>query len=105
MPGGSTGTPDQPSNKGAGYDSIAFTSADEGQRVTEIGNETQSIAIIAHPDNDGFIYVGFDEEVTSSDGFILPPSISVTLDVDANNQGVFAAADTVGDELRWIALR
>lgn len=104
MSGGSTSTQSVPANKLADADGIAFTAANDPQRVVDIGTETSSIAIIAHPDNSGEIYVGFDEEMGQNDTFPLSANIGISMDLDTNEQPVYVLADTIGDEVRWIAL-
>lgn len=104
MPGAGVNGKETPSNDGAGYDSVAFTSTGEEQRVPPLGTETDSIAIRALPSNGGIIYVGFDDNVSSSNGYPLTAGDSLTFDLDANQQGLFVVANTVGDEIRWIAL-
>lgn len=104
MTGGSVGAPDAPSNNGIGPDSIEFAIANNAQRVVPLNTEVEEVAIRAMPGNEGLIYIGFSEDVTADTGFFLEASDSITLKVDTNQQGVYAMADTVGDELRWIAL-
>lgn len=104
MSGGSTATQNVPSNKVVGNDDITFAVTDNAERVVPIGDETASVAIAAHPDNSGIIYVGFDDEMSEDSGFPLVAGTTLSMDIDANQEGIFALADTIGDEVRWIAL-
>lgn len=104
MSGGSTASQDLPSNNVAGNDQIEFALANEPERVVPIGTETTTVAIVAHPDNSGLIFIGFDDEMTSDDTIPLQAGASMSVDIDANQQGLFALADTIGDEIRWMAV-
>lgn len=102
MPTGSSDSPPQyPSNSGD-YGVESFTSADEAERLVDLGNETESILVLAPPGNGGIIYLGFDDEVDSNNGIPLDAGSGVSFDIDTDQLGLFAAADTIGDEARWI---
>ena len=104
MANGSVSGHDVPSNEGFGPGGVAFVSTDEAERLVPLGTETSTVAVKALEDNEGVIYVGYTDDVDSSNGFPLSAGQGVSFDLDANQQGIFAAADTVGDEVRWIAL-
>lgn len=104
MPGGSSATQDVPLNEAEDYDSLAFTSANNNQRVVDLSDETQVVIIVAHPNNSGIIFIGFDDNVTVTNGLPLESGGSTVLPVDASTLGVFAVADTAADELRYAAL-
>jgi len=95
---------DPPSNKGVGPDTVAFTLTDNPERLVSIGDETTSIAVKAMPDNNGNIFVSFSGDDGTDVGFPLAAGEGITLDVDANQEGIYASTDTIGDEVRWIAL-
>ena len=104
MPAGSTGTQDVPINEAEDYDRVQFATANDEQRVIDLNDETQVVILVAHPNNSGIIYVGFDDEVTDNTGLPLASGGSTVLPIDASTLGVFALADTIGDELRYAAL-
>lgn len=104
MPAGSTTSQEVPINEAEDYDGIGFTSANDSQRVVDLNDETQVVILVAHPDNNGIIYVGFDDNLSTGNGLPLSAGGSTVLPVDASQLGVFALADTVGDEIRYAAL-
>ena len=105
MPGGSVSSSSSDvSNEGAGNDKLDFSSTGSPKRVVPIGTETESVAVIANPNNTGIIFIGFNEDVTSSDGFPLEAGVSLSLDLDVNQDDLHAVADSSGDSLHWIAL-
>lgn len=105
MTGGTSTAGQEPAaNEGAGYDREILDVAGSPERITPIGEETSSIAIKAGLSNSGTIYVGWNENVDSGDGFPLDTGEGITLDLDIKEQGVYVVADTANDEVRWIAL-
>lgn len=102
MPSGtSDAPPNYPSNSGD-YGNKDFSSANDAQRVVGLGNETETVLVVAPPGNSGIIYIGFDDEVTTSNGVPLEAGAGLSFDVDANELGVFAVADTANDSLRYL---
>lgn len=104
MAGGSTSTQTIPSNTLANADGESFTSAGNAREIVGVGTETRDIAIIANPNNSGLIYIGFSETIDTNTAFPLEAGTAITMSLDANQVPVYAAADTVGDDVRWIAL-
>lgn len=104
MSGGSVGAQDIPVNEVDEYDSLEFASANDEQRVFDVDSQTQAIVIAAHPNNSGVVFIGFDDDVTVNNGLPLSAGGHIILPVDASTVGVFAVADTLGDELRYAAM-
>lgn len=103
MTGASTGGPEPPTNEIAGYGAIQIAIANDPKRVIDLGTETSAVALKANPENDGIIVVGFDDNVTTSTGFILEAGQGLSIDLDANQAPIYVAGDTPGDDVRWIA--
>lgn len=102
MPGGATDNPhDVPATSGD-YESSSFTAANEPERVVGIGTETESILIFADTGNSGTLYVGFDDDVSTSTGIPLVAGAGLSFDIDTNQLGLFIVADTIGDGYRYI---
>lgn len=104
MAGGSTGVQDVPINRADDYDSLAFATANDEQRVFDLNDETQLVIVVADPGNTGIIYIGFDDNLTTNNGLPLESGGSTVLPIDVSQLGVFALADTAGDEIRYAAL-
>lgn len=90
-------------NTGAGYDRTLFTTANDPERIIGVGIETSSVLLRTNPDNNGVIYVGFDDDVTTSNGFPMEPGDAITISIDVAEEGIWAVADTQNDDIRWIA--
>jgi hypothetical protein len=88
------------SNKGAGYDGKTLNSTTDPERLVSIGTETRSIAIIAET---GRIYVGFDDNLDSDNGFPLDEGVSISLDLDVNQEDIYVLPEASGNDVRWIA--
>lgn len=99
----STTGKDVASNQGAGYGRKQFVETNDVDNLIDPTLETESVILRAHPDNGGAIYVGWDDEVTTDDGFPLSPGDAVTFDVDNSRQIIYGVADEAGDEIRFIA--
>lgn len=93
-----------PSTVGTDYNAETFSDADESQSVFDLETQSGSIIVRAHPDNDGIVYLGWDEEVTTENGFPLEAGDAITVDINVGSQGLFGVADTDGDELRYMAV-
>lgn len=92
------------SNDVPSYGPVQFASANTNQRLVNIGTETNTVAIRALPSNGGLIYVGFDDQVDVNNGFPLQAGDSISVEIDANQQGLWVLTDNAGDELRYIVL-
>lgn len=91
-------------NKGEAYGAEVLESTSEPEPIFNLGVESGSIAIRAHPNNSGIIYVGWDDQVDSTTGFPLNAGESISMELDVSNQEVYAIPDTGNDEVRVIAL-
>jgi hypothetical protein len=98
MPGGLR-TP--PSN-GSYYGSTVASGAGDVVRVIPEAIETGSFIVRAW-NNSGPIYIGWDEEVDDISGFPLEDGQSLTMDLDASDQGIYFFAPAVGDSVRVLA--
>lgn len=101
MTGGgfSSGGTSSPST-GGNFDSTTLGSASDPTRVFPVDRETTSIIIQNHPDNTGRIFVGFDDSVDSSTGFLLAAGDTFTIDIDVSEQPIFAVPNNANDEIR-----
>lgn len=85
---------------GGNFDSTTLDSTSDPTRVFPVDRETTSIIIQNHPDNSGRIFVGFDDTVDSSTGFVLETGDTFTIDIDVSEQQVFAVPNNANDEIR-----
>jgi hypothetical protein len=99
----STSGKDVASNEGAGYGVKVFVNSNDPDNVMDPTLETESWILRAHPQNEGIIYLGWDEDVTTENGFPLSAGDASSMDMDNSKQVIYAVADTAGDELRYIA--
>lgn len=72
--------------------------------ILDFDTSTLSVAVRAPDSNGEIVYVGFDEDVTTSDGFPLPAGEGVTFDLNASVQPVYAIAPAAGQEIRYLQL-
>jgi hypothetical protein len=101
-PGGSVSGPDNPiSNEGAGYDSVRFTQTTDAVRITPAALETESVAIVVES---GKVYIGFDDSVDDTSGTPITAGNGLSFNLDVAQEGIFGFADSVGTDVRWIAL-
>jgi hypothetical protein len=91
----------QPATDGVDYDNIALSDTDSTEVVVEGG--TGSILLVAHPANSDIVYLGWDEQVSSSNGLPLEAGAGASFDIDVSTQPIYAIADSSGDRLRFIA--
>lgn len=103
--GVSTGGKDTPASKGVQYGANTFTNSGEPELLFNIGDETGSVAIAAESGNGGTVYLGFDDSVSSSNGFPLSSGDVLTMDLDVSSQAVYGVAGTGGDGVRIISIR
>lgn len=101
MTGGgfSSGGASDPATSG-NYDSTTLGDTSDPTRIYPANRETSSIILQSHPDNSGRIFVGFDDTVDSSTGFILESGDTFNIDADMSELPVFAIPNTANDELR-----
>lgn len=103
--GVSTQGKDVGAQEGVDYDVFQIADANEAEDIFTIGTETSSIVLRAPSGNSGPIYIGFDDNVTTSDGFPIPADTGISIDIDVSQQAIFAVSGNVGDELRYLAIR
>lgn len=94
---------DQPATNGEGYNQESLETAGEAELVVSAGLETRSVIIIAHPGNSGNIYLGWDDDVSSTTGFPLEAGVGIAVDLDANEQAIWFDADNASDTVAWMA--
>ena len=93
---------DQPATDGTGYDAQDLPNQ-EATRVMPADLESGSYLVLAHPDNSGIIYIGWDDDVDDSNGTPLSANTGVSIDLDNEAQNLFAYADTGGDTISFLA--
>lgn len=96
--------PAPPATDSAGYDVTSFSAANDPTEIITSGTVTGSVVLRAIPGNGGIVYIGFNSNVTTSNGFPLEAGDSLSLDIDIDKQPLWGTADTGGDEIRWLAL-
>lgn len=97
-PMGLTGL-DQPSTDGVDFDNFALTTT--AQEIAFSG-DSGSVIIIAHPNNTGLAFIGWDDSVDASNGFPLEAGSAISFDLDVGQQSIFAMANNSGDRLRFM---
>lgn len=97
-PMGITGL-DQPSTQGVDFDNFALDTT--AQEIVFSG-DSGSVIIIAHPNNAGLAFIGWDDTVDSGNGFPLEAGSAISFDLDVGQQSIFAMANNSGDRLRFM---
>ena len=75
-----------------------------GIAIKLLNVKTKSILVKANTGNAGSIFIG-GSGVISTTGLILAPGESVTLDHDAENEGVWINSATSGDGVSFLAIK
>lgn len=101
--GASTAGASTPSNEGTNGVEVLESTTD-AERILDVGIETTSVSIRAPSDNAGDVFLGFDEDVDSSDGYPLEPGDAISLDIDISNAPMFAIPNNANDEVRFLAI-
>lgn len=91
------GTPDT-NGENVGVEALLDTSSAE--RVTPLNRPSSSLLVVADPGNEANVEVGFDPDMTFGDGIPLTSGGSVSIDINIQEQPLYAIPDTAGDELR-----
>lgn len=94
----------QPSTTGEGFDTSDLDAANDAERVFPIGLNSGSIIMRAAPGNAGPVYLGFDDTVTTSNGFPLEAGDTISIDIDVSQQAIFFVGNNAADEIRWMAI-
>lgn len=105
MTSASTSGKSVPASEGADYGKEEVSTINDAAAVGDLSTETKSIAVIAPEGNSGLVYVGWDDDLTTSNGFELAAGTGISFDLDNSQQQIFFAGDTIGDELRYISTR
>lgn len=100
---GSSGQP-RPATSGKSYGREVLESAGDAERLFAIGTDSLSILIQANPDNSDNIFIGWDDEVDSNTGIILEPGDVIGMDLDVENQNVWAVSAAANDDLRFMVM-
>lgn len=96
--------PQPPATDAAGYDVKTFSNANNADQIIAAGTVTGSVIIRTNPNNGGIVYIGFDSNVTTSNGFPLEAGDSISIDIDVDKESLWGVADTANDDVRWLAL-
>lgn len=75
--------------EGTEYDQKLFENGGQSHEISDIGDKSKSIIIRSHEDNEGKIYLGWDEEVNDTNGFYLKPDEFISMDMDIDSQSVW----------------
>lgn len=110
--GGGEGRP-QAATEGVSYGRVNFDNDvndpavdQDPEVVIPVGDQTGSI-IVQSPDGDTIsnnsdIYLGWDDEVDETSGLVLTPGESISIDLNAAAQNLFAIPEDDSDELRFM---
>jgi len=91
------GTPDT-SGKNVGVQQLLNTS--DPDRVTPLNEPSSSVLVVADPNNAGTVEVGFDNNASFGEGIPLSPGNSIDIDINIQEQPLFAIPANGGDSLR-----
>lgn len=105
MPSTSTTGKTPPATKGTGYGVTILANAGEVYEAIPLDVESNTWAIRANPNNSGIIYFGWDDNVSTGNGFPLQAGDNLSISLDNQEQQVYASAASAGDELRYIAVK
>lgn len=100
--GGGSGNP--VATEGTSYGEKLFDGSSDPEIVIPIGDESSSWIIKALSSNTGDVYVGWDDDVDSSNGFPLASGEAVSVDLDNSNQNVWAVSDNSNEGVRFLAV-
>lgn len=105
MVGADTGQQDLPPNSGATYGTTSLDSTTDPEVVFPVGVATTSWSVKVLSAGGGDVYFGWDDQVDSSTGFPVAEGGTISIDLDNQNQPLYAIPDNAGAELRYIAVR
>lgn len=97
-----------PPTNGTEYGRVLFQAYTDTNDIepTQVFDPTQdvgSIAIRCPASNNGAVYIGWDEDVNTDNGFPLYKRDSFGLDLNVKSQPIYAVAEVDADEVRVIA--
>lgn len=108
--GGGEGRP-QPATEGVSYGRVTFNDDVndpdfDPEVVIPVGDLTGSVLVQA-PDgdvisNNSDVYLGWDDDVDETSGLVLTPGESLSIDINAAAQNLFAIPEDDTDELRFM---
>lgn len=98
---GSTGQP-KPATEGLDYGRQVFETANSAERIFSLNLKSATILIRAHHDNSDDIFLGWDGDVTTTNGTPLEPGDTFTADLDVDKQNIWGVAETANDEVRFL---
>lgn len=90
-------------NEGGPYGRTTAEGSDP-EIILPVGQETSTVAIIAEDSNAGKVYLGWDTDLTTSNGFPLAAGQSISIDFDNTDQPLYVVSDNVGDSVRFLSL-
>lgn len=105
----------QPATEGVEYGRVTFdndvndpAANQDPETVFNIGEITGAVLVQA-PDgnviaNTSDIYLGWDDDVDETSGIILTPGDTISFDIDASDQNLFAIPEDDSDELRIMTI-
>lgn len=92
---------DQPSTEGD-HGVIQADAAGESYRA--VPEQKTGSFIIRAWNNAGVIYIGFNEDVDTNDGFPMEDGDIISIDLDSQAEDVFFYAQNAGDQIRYITV-
>lgn len=90
----------KPATKGETYGRVVLESTSSAERIFALSTDSLSALIQAHPDNTDNIFIGWDSDVDSDSGIVLEPGSNISIDVDLDEQNMWAIPASADDELR-----
>lgn len=93
-----------PATQGTEYSQELLSNAGEAYEIEDIGDNSSSIIIRAHEQNEGKIYIGWDENVNDSNGFYLKPDDIITIDMDIDSQSIFMYPVNSNEVIMYLAI-
>lgn len=93
-----------PPAEGTEYGATRPDSVGEPELVFKLDTESKSIAVRAEEDNNAKVYLGWDTDLDTDNGFPVYPTESFEVDMDVSNQELFMVVESVGDAVRVIAV-
>lgn len=94
---------DLPATEGTAYGRTELQ-GDDVEIVIPVDTESTSWVVRAEPSNNDPVYLGWDEELETSNGMILQAGENISIDMDNSAQELRAVSDTVGDAVRYLAV-
>lgn len=93
-----------PPNDGRAYTAVTLDAASEPEQLLPSTTQTGSVVIRAWTVSGDAVYIGWDDDVTPSTGFPLEQGDTLSIQIDNEQQSIWAVGESAGDELRVIAI-